>query len=69
MQKGKADPIPLHDGRKSTKTAMLLRNAVMMLKSQLAGYPVISEPLSLSKGQLGGHVLVSKILQKRYEIG
>ena len=60
MQTGKADAILLHDGRKSTRTAMLLRNAVMLARPLLTG-ATVTEPLSLTKGDSHDVVLTSLV--------
>ena len=63
MQAGKADAILLHDGRKSTRTAMLLRNAIMLARPLLLK-STASEPLSLNKGQ-SACVINSKIVASK----
>ncbi|XP_067928038.1 uncharacterized protein [Watersipora subatra] len=57
MQGAKAiEVIPLHDDRKSTRTAMLLRNAIILARGQLAGTPVRADSFTISKGSPVHHV-------------
>lgn len=51
IQKGKTDAIPLHNGQKSTRTAMLLRNAIILTAPQLRGHYSNIQSLPSAKGK------------------